>query len=61
MYRKDNKRAVMSHPDIARRTALQAGAVGMLGLGTNHLQGLLGAEPVDDTPKKKNRKRKTKK
>ena len=56
MDRKDSKRrsfsAMMSHPDIARRTALQAGAVGMLGLGSNHLQGLLGAEPVEGAPKK---------
>jgi hypothetical protein len=44
--------AMMSHPDIARRTALQAGAVGMLGLGSNHLQGLLGAESVDGAPRK---------
>jgi hypothetical protein len=53
---KNNKRrsssGMMSHPDIARRTALQAGAVGMLGLGSNHLQGLLGAEPVDGAPRK---------
>lgn len=52
MYRKNNKRTMMSHPDIARRTALQAGAVGMLGLGTNHLHGLLGSEPVDGATKK---------
>ncbi len=30
----------MSHPFVSRRTALQAGAVGMLGLGMNHLQAL---------------------
>lgn len=28
------------HPRIPRRTALQAGGIGILGLGTNHLQGL---------------------
>src|SRR5579885_346803 len=29
-----------SHPTFSRRTALQAGAVGLLGLGMNHLAGL---------------------
>src|SRR5437879_4369768 len=28
------------HPAIARRTAIQAGAVGLLGLGDNHLSAL---------------------
>ena len=28
------------HPHFSRRTAIQAGAVGLLGLGTNHLAGL---------------------
>lgn len=28
------------HPNISRRTAVQAGAVGMLGLGMNHMDGL---------------------
>ncbi len=30
----------MHHPAFSRRTMLQAGAVGLLGLGTNHLAGL---------------------
>lgn len=32
------------HPIFSRRTALQAGAIGLLGLGTNHLEGLRAAE-----------------
>ncbi|HLQ47109.1 MAG TPA: DUF1501 domain-containing protein, partial [Planctomycetaceae bacterium] len=31
------------HPAVSRRTALQAGAVGLLGLGTNHLHALRAA------------------
>src|SRR5436190_18276656 len=34
------------HPDISRRTALQAGAVGLLGLGMNHLNALRAASPT---------------
>ncbi|MEX0818629.1 MAG: hypothetical protein WD070_03520, partial [Pirellulaceae bacterium] len=29
-----------THPRLSRRTALQAGAVGLLGMGTNHLEAL---------------------
>src|SRR5437870_11139133 len=36
---------VMQHPLVTRRTALQAGAVGLLGLGMNHLQALRAAGP----------------
>jgi hypothetical protein len=32
-----------SHPLISRRTAVQAGAVGLFGLGTNHLEALRAA------------------
>lgn len=32
-----------SHPSLTRRTALQAGAIGLLGLGTNHLHALRAA------------------
>lgn len=32
--------SAMNHPRIARRTAVQAGAIGLLGLGINHLHGL---------------------
>ena len=35
------------HPRISRRTALQAGAVGLLGLGMNHLDALRAA-PLPD-------------
>lgn len=34
------------HPSVTRRTAVQAGAVGLLGLGMNHLQALRAATPV---------------
>jgi uncharacterized protein (DUF1501 family) len=34
---------VFTHPRFPRRTAIQAGAVGLLGLGTNHLSGLRSA------------------
>ncbi len=33
------------HPLVSRRTAIQAGAVGLLGLGMNHLQALRAATP----------------
>ncbi|MGE3315513.1 MAG: DUF1501 domain-containing protein [Planctomycetaceae bacterium] len=33
----------LAHPLISRRTAVQAGAVGILGLGMNHLRALQGA------------------
>ena len=35
------------HPKIARRTAIQAGAIGVLGLGMNHLLGLREAVALD--------------
>ncbi|MFN5536155.1 MAG: DUF1501 domain-containing protein, partial [Planctomyces sp.] len=40
------------HPRIARRTAIQAGRIGLLGLGMNHLTGLhaLAGQPGSDTP-----------
>jgi len=37
--------AQAQHPVFSRRTALQAGSVGLLGLGMNHLQELRGAVP----------------
>ncbi len=38
------------HPRFSRRTAVQAGAVGLLGLGTNHLRTLQGANSGDAPP-----------
>ena len=40
------------HPRVARRTAIQAGRIGLLGLGMNHLTGLhaLANQPNPDTP-----------
>jgi len=35
---------MLNHPHVSRRTAIQAGAVGLLGLGMNHLQALRAAE-----------------
>lgn len=39
----------LTHPVISRRTAVQAGAIGLLGLGLNHLADLRAAERVDGT------------
>ena len=39
----------LSHPTFSRRTAVQAGAVGLLGLGANHLRELTAASPLDST------------
>lgn len=33
------------HPGVTRRTAVQAGAIGLLGMGTNHLNALRAAGP----------------
>ena len=38
-----------NHPGITRRTAVQAGAVGMLGLGMNHVDALRAANAVDES------------
>ena len=38
-----NQSSPWSHPLISRRPAVQAGAVGLLGLGTNHLRALQAA------------------
>lgn len=37
------RRAQFAHPVLSRRVALQAGAIGLLGLGTNHLDALRAA------------------
>lgn len=39
-----------NHPTITRRTAIQAGAVGMLGLGMNHLEALRTASAAEPNP-----------
>src|SRR4051794_35454676 len=36
----------LAHPLISRRTAVQAGALGLLGLGMDHLRGLQAASPA---------------
>ena len=36
-----------SHPTVSRRHAIQAGAVGLLGLGSGHLRALRAADAVD--------------
>src|ERR1044072_318378 len=38
-----NPSQALSHPLVSRRTAIQAGAVGLLGLGMNHLELLRAA------------------
>jgi len=37
------------HPFVSRRTAIQAGAIGLLGLGSNHLRPLRAAGSEDET------------
>ena len=37
------------HPSFSRRTAIQAGAVGLLGMGMNHLEGLREANAAPST------------
>src|SRR4051812_40227843 len=36
----------LHHPRVSRRTALQAGAIGLLGLGMNHVRALGAAAPA---------------
>ncbi len=36
------------HPRIARRTAIQAGAIGLLGLGMEHVAALVAAAPIQE-------------
>ena len=47
--------AVFSHPVVSRRTALQAGAAGILGLGLSHLQALRAANEPEGTAVKRHR------
>ena len=44
-----NETVGLAHPLVSRRTAVQAGAVGLLGLGMNHLEALRAATP-DEPP-----------
>ncbi|MFM9961265.1 MAG: DUF1501 domain-containing protein [Planctomycetaceae bacterium] len=41
----------LRHPSISRRTAVQAGAVGLLGLGMNHLTALRETRAGESSPK----------
>ena len=38
-------RRTQPHPRLTRRAAVQAGAIGLLGLGTNHLSALSAMSP----------------
>jgi hypothetical protein len=38
------------HPQLSRRTLLQAGSIGLLGLGMNHLAGLRSADAAAERP-----------
>jgi uncharacterized protein (DUF1501 family) len=38
------------HPQMSRRTAIQAGALGLLGLGMNHVSALRAADLVSARP-----------
>src|SRR5437899_2026812 len=40
------------HPVFTRRTAVQAGAIGLLGLGMNHVEALQAAASTDGKPAK---------
>ncbi|MBS0265614.1 MAG: DUF1501 domain-containing protein [Planctomycetes bacterium] len=41
----------MQHPQFSRRTAVQAGALGLVGLGMNHLAGLRAADSAARVPR----------
>lgn len=40
-----NSQGMLQHAQLSRRSAIQAGAIGLLGLGGNHLQALRAASP----------------
>ena len=44
---------IPSHPIVTRRTAIQAGAIGLLGLGSNHLTGLRSLAADGKNPRAK--------
>src|SRR5438552_18485565 len=41
-----NHSQALLHPHVSRRTAIQAGALGLLGLGMDHLEPLRAASPA---------------
>ncbi len=43
--------SLLQHPRISRRTAIQAGAIGLMGLGMNHLAGVRQVSAAQTTPK----------
>ena len=45
-----NAMTVNRHPILTRRSAIQAGGVGLLGLGSNHLKALRAADTVSPLP-----------
>jgi len=47
LFPQNDRSKVWTHAPIGRRHALQAGAVGILGLGANHLAGLRAAKAAD--------------
>jgi hypothetical protein len=47
MTRNASRPGMLRHPLISRRSALQAGAIGLLGLGSSHLRALRAADVVD--------------
>jgi hypothetical protein len=53
MNAKQTHAAHSIHPRLNRRVAIQAGAVGILGLGMNHLQALRAEDPNPVVPKAK--------
>ena len=46
----DSEGTIMQHAKISRRTAIQAGAVGILGLGMNHVAALKAADATLSAP-----------
>ncbi len=47
-----NQNQNLLHPKVSRRTAVQAGAIGLLGLGSNHLRALQAADSAAPTAAK---------
>ena len=45
-----SSRTPFQHPTISRRTAISAGAIGLLGLGSNHVTGLHALAAENDLP-----------